>query len=214
MQRVSIVLSSLIASAVPAYAQPAPDVQPSPAAASAPLPPASETAPASTEQHAPPKAEPPGRVVLSLVLALPSYTYLGSTAIAPSTGITIADRFTTIEAIGVGYAATKRLRFSLLGMFAESFTGLPMAASKWQIGAVAPLGQAVLGGGFMLAVGPIYAYRFAGASQSNYGGVFQFGRVFRLGGGFAVSPCLIAVGFFKNRFSLINSAGVSLGKVF
>jgi hypothetical protein len=180
-------------------------------AVSAPAQPASVEA--TKPVSASPKAKPP-RFIASLVLAFPSYTYLGSTAMAPSTSITIADRFSTIEAIGLGYTASKRLRLYLFGIFSETFTGLPATASKLQIGAVAPLGQLTFGGGFTVALGPIYAYRFAGANQSNYGGVFQLGRPFRLGGGFAVSPAFIAVGFLKDRFVLVNSVGVTLGKAF
>ena len=159
-----------------------------------------------------PAASP--RILTALTLAFPSYTHLGSTAMAASSSLTIADRFSMIEAIGVGYAFTPKFRFLVYAIFSEAFTGIPSTASKWQLGALSPRVGIRLPASVTLSFGPIYAYRFGGQSQSNYGGVVQLGRAFKVGGGFTLTPCLISVNFFKNRYVMVDSFGVNLGKAF
>ena len=179
-----------------------------------------EAAPATTTEAAaapveappavPPKKRP--RFIAAAVLAFPLYTYIGSTDMAPSTSVTIADRVTSFQLIGGGYIASPKLRVFLFAIFAETFNGLPMGASKWQLGAVSPMAQVVLGR-FTLTGGPIYAYRSGGTSNWNIGGVALLGHPFRVGG-MIVSPAVTLASFWRTRVTVSPGVSVTLAKAF
>ncbi len=167
-----------------------------------------------------PTAEPPKpakkkpRFIAAAVLAFPLYTWIGSTDTAPSTSVDITDRVTSIQLIGGGVPITPKFRVFLFAIFGETFNGLPMGASKWQLGAVSPMAQLAFAGRFTLTGGPIYAYRSGGKSNWNVGGVALLGHPFRFSNGMIVSPAVTLVSFWRTRTTVSPGVSVTVAKVF
>ncbi len=73
-----------------------------------------------------------------------------------------ADRLATTQIIGVGYVVNPRLRFGMMGIFSEAFTGLPA-------GAIRTFEHVIIGGS------PLIGDRSGGTHRANVGAIVLSG---------------------------------------
>jgi hypothetical protein len=94
-----------------------------------------------------------------------SYTYAQDGQPAKTT--TISDRFVLIEAIGLSYAATDRLRLGFTVQFSEALTNPPPTSSFTGF-SIAPTVGYNFWGPFTVSVGPNFILRRGGVSEFGF----------------------------------------------
>jgi hypothetical protein len=131
----------------------------------------------------------------------------GSPALYPG------DRFAIAQIVGGGYVVNPRFRFGAVGIFNEVFTGLPVGASTWQFGGVAPIAIGTLGH-FVIGGGPLFGYRSGGLQRADVGAVVLSGASIPLKKGLALNVAAPVSALFKNRRTVSVGVAAGVAKVF
>lgn len=156
---------------------------------------------------------PHGRPFLAMLAAVPLVTYVGPLAPRGSEVVSPAQRFATVQLVGVGYVVNPRFRFGMIGIFGEGLTGLPAGAATWQLGGVAPVAIATLNH-FIIGGGPILGYRSGGKSQSDIGAVVLSGASIPIKKGLALNIATPVTAMFARRVTASVSVAAGISKVF
>jgi hypothetical protein len=150
---------------------------------------------------------------VAALFAMPLVTFAGPLGSRGSEIVSPTERLAITQLIGAGYVVNPRVRFGVVGIFNEAFTGLPPGVDAWQFGGVAPvvigtLGQFIIGGG------PIISYRSGGRHRLDTGAVVLTGASIPLGSGFALNVVAPVSAVAAERATLSLGVAVGVAKVF
>ena len=156
---------------------------------------------------------PNGRPFVTVLGGIPIVTYVAANGPRPAQYLSVSDRLSLTQMIGVGYVVNPQVRFGVIGIFSHALTNRPNGAPAWQLGGVAPVGVRTFPR-FFVGGGPVFAYRSGGRYQSDVGAVVLSGATFHLENRFAVNLAMPVSGVFRHRRTASLTVAAGLTKVF
>lgn len=166
---------------------------------------AQDEAPSSTVAPANPPAPPVARprpFIVHLNFGVVAINSMGATDRAPAQTLTLADRQTIVQLLGVGYFVHPSLRLMLSFQLAELVGGAPAGASTLTLAGAIPWVGWHPWGPMFLGAGVLLAPRSYGQSQLDVGVWSCIGAGFPIGHGLLAGAAVQVPVMFKVRTSV------------